>query len=176
MSRVEVRLTKEEKEAWRHHCNLADESEAKMLRKMMRLAMKEQDYNPEHKVQKRNKKAVISFRVSDEDHAKIFERSVLEGYSTPSQWSRSLIKSALKDDPILPDDALYVLSKSNSQLASIGRNLNQITRVLNTDHSAVDALKKDMIIALSTILQEHRKSVNDLIHYNYDPLNTNEKS
>ena len=175
MSLVQVRLKENEKNAWKKYCQNLGETEANMLRKMMNLALKDEGYIPENKVQKQSKKAVVSFRVSDEDRTKIFERSASEGYNVPSQWARSVIKYALNSDPILPDNAVYALRESNRQLAAIGRNLNQIARVLNTDHSAVNALKENMIIALSTTIQEHRKTVTDLIHYNSDPLHEREK-
>ena len=170
MSLVQVRLKENEKKSWKNHCQNLGESEANMLRKMMHLAMKDEGYISENKVQKHGKKAVVSFRVSDEDRTKIFERLALEGYSTPSQWTRSIVKSVLKDDPILPDNAIYAVRESSRQLAAIGRNLNQIARVLNTDSDKTSILKVESVHALSQKIDTHLDAVSQLIHYNLNPI------
>ena len=43
------------------------------------------------------------------------------------------------------------------------------------DHSDVNVLKENMIIALSATIQGHRKTVTNLIYYNADPLRESEQ-
>jgi len=128
------------------------ETEANTLRKMINSVIEIGGDEADCLPVKERKLAAVGLRVTKKDRSQILQRSRKEGYSTPTQWTRSVIKSALNSDPILPDNAVYALRESNRQLAAIGRNLNQIARVLNTDHNAVNVLKENMIIALSTTI------------------------
>ncbi|WP_243637442.1 plasmid mobilization relaxosome protein MobC [Parashewanella curva] len=55
------------------------------------------------------------------------------------------------------------LKESNRQLAAIGRNLNQIARVLNIEFRHSDKITAEMIELLVDRIDQHSTKVEDLI-------------
>ncbi len=169
MPRVEVRLTDDEKKAWKEYCHSVDETEANMLRKII-ADMTNQVRNEPVILEKKLKTKNITVALSDDDRVKMGEKMAMKKYRTPTQWMRSLIRADLDKEPILPDDAIHALRASNRELGAIGRNLNQIARALNSDTSHGDKLKLDAIKLLSKRIEEHKIVVSKLINYNDNPL------
>lgn len=58
---------------------------------------------------------------------------------------------------------MNTLRHSNRQLSAIGRNLNQITRVLNTDFRFSDKVDKELVNGLKEQIELHVAKVVSLI-------------
>ncbi len=170
MPRVEVSLTEDQKKAWQDYCHSVDETEAKMLRKMIADATNEISNHSVISKNKLKKESMITIRLTQDDRIKMGKRIAVEKYRTPTQWVRSLIRTALDKEPILPDEAVNALYASNRELAAIGRNLNQLTRALNIAFRESDKLKLDAIKLLSERIDKHNAIVAKLINYNTNPL------
>lgn len=89
------------------------------------------------------------------------------GYSR-NLWVANLIRSYLTKAPQFGMRELEVLSESNSQMLRIGRNLNQITRQLNTSLAEADNLKASDIEQLSNEISAHVRSVSSVMQANIE--------
>lgn len=86
----------------------------------------------------------------------IVRRAKNKGYRGASRWVQQLIQSNLLNVPMLNNDELNGLSRSNSQLASIGRNLNQVARHLNEGYET-ERMKLALIRDLQTDIENTKE-------------------
>jgi hypothetical protein len=63
-----------------------------------------------------------------------------EGY-VPTKWVVAMIRTKLTGQPQVGQPELETLARSNQQLLALGRNLNQIAKVLNTSPHNRDAFR-----------------------------------
>lgn len=94
------------------------------------------------------------------DAAKVRAKS--KGMAT-SRWIAFLVQSHLLQMPVMAGDELRTLGDCNYELAAIGRNLNQIARVLNADKTETSRLKLNLIKAVQSSLSGTQQSVSALI-------------
>ena len=85
-----------------------------------------------------------------------------EGYQ-PTAWVVAMIRTKLTGEPHVGQPELETLARSNQQLLALGRNLNQIAKVLNTAPQNRTAFRVEVITELSRVIQAHTKKVSDVL-------------
>lgn len=85
-----------------------------------------------------------------------------EGYQ-PTAWVVAMIRTKLTGEPHVGQSELETLARSNQQLLALGRNLNQIAKVLNTAPQNRTAFRAEVITELSRVIQTHTKKVSDVL-------------
>ena len=85
-----------------------------------------------------------------------------EGY-VPTKWVVAMIRTKLTGQPHVGQPELERLARSNQQLLALGRNLNQIAKVLNTAPQNRTAFRVEVITELSRVIQAHTKKVSDVL-------------
>jgi len=98
----------------------------------------------------------VEVRLTGSELAKIREHAEVLGTS-PNQWIVNLIRANLSRQAQFGMVELRALGESNSQLAAIGRNMNQIARKLNTGASG-GHIKAERIAALSSQIKTHHEN------------------
>lgn len=82
---------------------------------------------------------------------------------TMNRWIVSLVQSNLMRVPVLPENAVLELERSNRELFAIGRNINQIARVLNEAHFKTEQVKLEKLEELSSYIRRTRDSIRAVI-------------
>ena len=85
-----------------------------------------------------------------------------EGY-VPTKWVVAMIRTKLTGQPHVGQPELEGLARSNQHLLALGRNLNQIAKVLNTAPQNRTAFRVEVITELSRVIQAHTKKVSDVL-------------
>ncbi len=85
-----------------------------------------------------------------------------EGYR-PTQWVVAMIRTKLTGQPHVGQPELERLTRSNQQLLALGRNLNQIAKVLNTSPQNRTAFRVEVITELSRVIRAHTDKVSDVL-------------
>ncbi len=89
-------------------------------------------------------------------------RAKLKGM-TSSRWIAALIQSNIMRLPVSSEKELFELESSNRQLAAIGRNINQIAKTLNEAFHRTEAVKIDMLEALTGEIKKNREIIISLV-------------
>ncbi|MBS0160832.1 MAG: hypothetical protein JSS26_19800 [Nitrospira sp.] len=85
-----------------------------------------------------------------------------EGYQ-PTTWVVAMIRTKLTGEPHVGQPELAALTRSNQQLLALGRNLNQIAKVLNTAPQNRGAFRTEVITELSRVIRSHTDKVSDVL-------------
>lgn len=85
-----------------------------------------------------------------------------EGY-VPTKWLVAMVRAKLTGQPHVGQPELERLTRSNQQLLALGRNLNQIAKVLNTSPQNRTAFRVDVITELSRVIRAHTDKVSDVL-------------
>jgi len=85
-----------------------------------------------------------------------------EGY-VPTKWVVAMVRTKLTGQPHVGQPELETLARSNQQLLALGRNLNQIAKVLNSAPQNRAAFRVEIITELSRVIQAHTKKVSDVL-------------
>ncbi|MBK9948249.1 MAG: plasmid mobilization relaxosome protein MobC [Nitrospira sp.] len=85
-----------------------------------------------------------------------------EGY-LPTKWVVAMIRTKLTGQPHVGQPELERLTRSNQQLLALGRNLNQIAKVLNTSPQNRTAFRVEVITELSRVIRAHTDKVSDVL-------------
>ncbi|MBM7073486.1 plasmid mobilization relaxosome protein MobC [Shewanella sp. 202IG2-18] len=156
-------LTEVEKSNWKNFCQSHGMSESEMLRMLINRVAPEASNTDNFRENRNNK---ITIRLSNENHKKLSYRAKSEGYLSETSWVNASVMANLYREPILTKEEMGVLRDSNRQLAAIGRNLNQIARVLNIEFRESDKITKVMIEGLTEQINLHKHKVYKLLHQN----------
>ena len=105
----------------------------------------------------------VTVRLSEHTLSMLKEQAKYEGYLNQSHWVRAAIISKLSNRPVLSVTETEALKESNRQLAAIGRNLNQLARVLNIEFRYSDKITTEMIEMLKGYIDTHTTKVDQLI-------------
>lgn len=84
----------------------------------------------------------------------------------PSAYLRSLFRTHASQAPYFTTAEIDVLREANHQLASLGRNVNQIARALNTSLDDSDTAKAFEYEQMKGLIDSHRETVKALIRAN----------
>ncbi|RLV58553.1 plasmid mobilization relaxosome protein MobC [Parashewanella curva] len=163
MPKTEAVLSNNEKHNWQEFCQSHSMSEAEMLRMMIHKVAPEAANACQTKQCRTNK---ITIRLSTENVQKLDALVQAEGYLSQTSWVTSAVMANLIREPVLTKDEMSELRDSNRQLAAIGRNLNQIARVLNIEFRYSDKITREMIEMLETRINKHTDKVYQLLCQN----------
>ena len=80
-------------------------------------------------------------------------------------WIRNLITANLSEKPILIDVQVNELRTANRELAAIGRNINQLTKILNrsAELKLRDRVSYQHLIDIKETVEKHKKAINAVI-------------
>jgi hypothetical protein len=106
----------------------------------------------------------VEIRLTPDECAALQEVADAAGFSV-NRWIVAMIRAQLVSEPQFGEHELAMLAASNSQLAAIGRNLNQIARALNT-HELVEPYRLKVLETLKTEVDTHLDMVNRVIRAN----------
>ena len=162
MAKVELTLSEEDKKSWLSFCKAKGLSSAAMLRKIMKDATQGSVINESDSLNKVNTKRV-TVRLTDQDFLTLTERARLEGFPSRPSWVKALIYATLDQEAIVSDKEIMALDRSIRELMAIGRNLNQITRMLNIDFRDSNKVTKELIEGLIEQIDLHTDKVAELI-------------
>ncbi len=101
-------------------------------------------------------------RFTDDEDALTRQHAAAAGYSV-QRWILALIRGQLRKAPEFGQRELEALGESNYQLLSIGRNLNQIARALNSNPRSAAAHNEEIIHQLRQYIERHTKWAAQLI-------------
>ena len=93
-----------------------------------------------------------------------------------AQWIRNLIQANLTKKPVLLDASINELRTANRELAAIGRNINQLTKVLNRsiELDFSDQVSHQHLIELKTEIEKNRAAINRLVKVSHGVWEINE--
>lgn len=154
-----------EKEAWAAFCRRHGVSESAMLRQMIARVTNEtiKTKLPDYQAGRSNQ---INIRLNDDGISALDDRASREGYRNRGGWTTAVVLAALYREPVLTDEEVEALRESNRELASIGRNLNQMARALNIEFRESDKLKQEDIEKLAERIEQHKEQVATLLSRN----------
>ncbi|AUZ86126.1 MULTISPECIES: plasmid mobilization relaxosome protein MobC [Methylophaga] len=80
-------------------------------------------------------------------------------------WVRNLIAANLTHQPIMTEQQIVELRAANRELASIGRNLNQIAKAMNqaVDLKVRDRVNYDHIVELQAGIEKQKKAIYKIV-------------
>ncbi len=165
MPRIEARISEQEKSHWRQFCESKGISETVMLKMMLQqLTSANSSSAPVKSSATKNKK--VSIRLTPHQQKTLHQKSQQEGYLNQSHWVLACVLANLFKEPVLTVDEIKALHESSRQLAAIGRNLNQIARVLNIEFRESNKMTKEAIDLLTANINKHKLHVAKLLHKN----------
>lgn len=90
-----------------------------------------------------------------------------EGFSLP-RWIVSLVRARLNSGAQLGQQELELLARSNVHLLTMGRNLNQIAKALNTSPEDRRKFNIELIESLQMVIKDHTSIVSNVLSHNVD--------
>lgn len=118
-------------------------TQASVIRGLLEYLPELSDVESEHPVKTQN----ITIRLSESECALIGELADQSGFAGRATWVQALVRANLKEQPMLTHEEMKSLANAVSQLAHVGRNLNQMARALNieawdADRPTIDFLRQ----------------------------------
>ena len=119
---------------------------------------------PRSRVTPKRERAIarIELNLTASELAALKKMAGQEGY-VPTKWLVAMVRTKLTGQPQVGQPELETLARSNQQLLALGRNLNQIAKVLNTAPQNRGAFRVEVITELSRVIQAHSKKVSDVL-------------
>ena len=155
------------KAPWQAWCQDHGVTPSHALRNAIRQAMDRkatQASAPRPRVSRRRERATarMKLNVTPSELAALRTCARHEGYQ-PTAWVVAMIRTKLTGEPHVGQPELETLARSNQQLLALGRNLNQIAKVLNGAPQNRAAFRVEVITELSRVIQAHTKKVSDVL-------------
>ena len=155
------------KAPWQAWCQAHGITPSHALRNALRQAMDRrasQAPAPRSRVISKRERATarIELNLTTSELAALKRVAGHEGY-LPTKWVVAMIRTKLTGQPHVGQPELERLTRSNQQLLALGRNLNQIAKVLNTSPQNRDAFRVEVITELSRVIRSHTDKVSDLL-------------
>ena len=163
MARVEVLLSDKEKSNLKNVCQTKGICASTFIRTLINQSSPDIAINAEFHEVKTNK---ITIRLSETNLHLVATKAKAEGYINQTNWATAAVMANLHQEPVLASEEITALRDSNRQLAAMGRNLNQIARVLNIEFRESDKITKEMIDIVYQQFQEHIEKVYQLLTKN----------
>ncbi|MDF0668774.1 MAG: hypothetical protein P0119_22205 [Nitrospira sp.] len=155
------------KAPWQAWCQQQGVTPSHALRQVLRQALAKTPrppLAPRLHVTRRRERATarIKLNVTPSELAALRTCARHEGYQ-PTAWVVAMIRTKLTGQPQVGQPELETLARSNQQLLALGRNLNQIAKVLNTTPQNRTAFRVEVITELSRVIQTHTKKVSNVL-------------
>jgi len=155
------------KAPWQAWCQNNGITPSHALRKAVRQAMDRRAIQvpaPRNRVTSKRERATarIELNLTTSELAALKKMAGHEGY-VPTKWLVAMVRTKLTGQPQVGQPELETLARSNQQLLALGRNLNQIAKVLNTAPQNRAAFRVEVITELSRVIQAHTKKVSDVL-------------
>ena len=155
------------KAPWQAWCQVHGMTPSHALRNVLRQAMDRkgtQTPAPRLRVTPKRERATarIELNLTTSELAALKKMAGHEGY-VPTKWLVAMVRTKLTGQPQVGQPELATLARSNQQLLALGRNLNQIAKVLNTAPQNRTAFRVEVITELSRVIQAHTKKVADVL-------------
>ena len=155
------------KAPWQAWCQAHGITPSHALRDALRQAMDGRATRapaPRLRVTPRRERATarIELNLTPSELAALKKMAGHEGY-IPTKWVVAMIRTKVTGQPHVGQPELETLARSNQQLLALGRNLNQIAKVLNTAPQNRPAFRVEVIAELSRVIQAHTKKVSDVL-------------
>lgn len=162
---IRARVDEDQKKLFRRKAASLDMTESELLRAVVIAVIGQiDDSNKVIEPDANNAKSErITFRLPRFLKTAIERRAKARGNMTATRWIKALIQSNLIRVPVMTDAELFVLHGSNRELAAIGRNLNQIARVLNRDSYETEQVRLEKLNVLSKAVADNREAIRALI-------------
>lgn len=106
-------------------------------------------------------------RLTEDEFSKASAIAFHEGFSL-GKWIVALIRARLGSGAQLGQDELEALARSNMQLLSIGRNLNQIAKALNVSPENYRLYNVELIESVQAAIKDHTGVVASVMAANVD--------
>jgi hypothetical protein len=101
------------------------------------------------------------------------ERAMGKGMSF-SRWISALVQSNLTRRPVLTETELLAIEASTRELAAIGRNINQLARVLNEAYFQTERIRLDKLDELSRSITQTRETIGAMVRASRNSWRTDE--
>jgi hypothetical protein len=155
------------KESWQTWCEQQGVTPSHALRNALRQAMDRRATRapaPRLRVTPKRERATarIELNLTSSELAALKKMAGHEGY-VPTKWLVAMVRTKLTGQPQVGQPELETLARSNQQLLALGRNLNQIAKVLNTAPQNRAAVRVEVITELSRVIQAHTRKVSDVL-------------
>ncbi|MGE0642372.1 MAG: plasmid mobilization relaxosome protein MobC [Nitrospira sp.] len=154
------------KAPWQVWCQDHGITPSHALRNALRQAMdgKATQAPPRIRVTPRKERATarMDLNLTTSELAALKKMAGHEGY-LPTKWVVAMIRTKLTGQPHVGQPELERLIRSNQQLLALGRNLNQIAKVLNTSPENRNAFRVEVITELSRVIRAHTDKVSDVL-------------
>jgi transposase-like protein len=152
---------------WQAWCQAHDITPSHALRNALRQAMDgntTQAPAPRRRITSKRERAThrMELNLTASELAALKRMAGHEGY-VPTKWVVAMVRTKLTGQPQVGQPELEGLARSNQQLLALGRNLNQIAKVLNTAPEHRAAYRVELITELSRVIQAHTKKVSDVL-------------
>lgn len=109
----------------------------------------------------------VELHLTESEHRVLQPLARADGFRV-TKWIVALIRARLTGQPQFGQAELAALARSNQQLLAIGRNLNQLAKVLNTSPQDRRAFRVDLIMELSSRIQTHTITVSSVMRDNLE--------
>jgi hypothetical protein len=155
------------KAPWQAWCQAHGITPSHALRNAIRQAMDRRATRapaPRLRVTPRKERATarIELNLTSSELAALKKMAGHEGY-LPTKWLVAMVRTKLTGQPHVGQPELERLTRSNQQLLALGRNLNQIAKVLNTAPQNRTAVRVEVITELSRVIRAHTDKVSAVL-------------
>lgn len=155
------------KAPWQAWCRAHGITPSHALRNALRQAMDQKETQapgPRVRVTPKRERATarIELNLTTSELTALRRMAGYEGY-VPTKWLVAMVRTKLTGQPQVGQPELEALARSNQQLLALGRNLNQIAKVLNATPQNRTAFRVEVITELSRVIQAHTKKVADVL-------------
>lgn len=155
------------KAPWQAYCAQQGVTPSHALRQVVRQALDQTprpSSSPRLRVSRQRERATarIKLNVTPSELAALRTCARHEGYP-PTAWVVAMIRTKLTGEPHAGQPELAALTRSNQQRLALGRNLNQIAKVLNTSPENRGAFRAEVITELSRVIRTHTDRVSDVL-------------
>lgn len=155
------------KAPWQAWCQNHGVTPSHALRQVVRQALDgraTQSAPPRLQITRRRERATarMKLNVTPSELAALRTCARQEGYQ-PTAWVVAMIRTKLTGEPHVGQPELAALTRSNQQLLALGRNLNQIAKVLNTAPQNRAAFRVEVITELARVIRTHTDRVSDVL-------------
>ena len=160
---VAARVTPEMKTLLRTLAEREQITESALVRQLLEVTLRRsamEGFPKLHVLEKVSRDARLSVRLRHEDRTLLSARATARGMASATYVS-VLVRSHLRNLAPLPKEELLALRHSIAELKAVGRNLNQMAKVLNQDVRAIVPGRHEVnaMLRVAEGLRDHFKAL-----------------